>query len=221
MRNTNAMSLLSEYLQRVSNELVPYKHDIFVRDKLEFIFENLSCNPSAISYLEQYPQFICWSEFSKNPAGIKLLKENHSRIDLKSVWQNPNVFELFQLQSLSSVEDQDSLKYLNLNTNPKVIEYLTKNPHLINWRSLSSNPRALELLLANQDKIDWWDLSGNPNAMHLLEQNQDKICWHQLLRNPNAIHLLKQNPDKIYWNRLSKNPNAMDLLKQNLHLTTM
>ncbi len=169
---------------------------------------SLSCNPNAISILEDNPDKIDWEHLSRNPNAIPILEKNLDRIDWFNLSGNQNAIYILE-------RNIDEIDWDLLSGNPNAIELLEKNSDKINWYNLSSNPNAISLLEKNLDKIDWKRLSSNINAIPILEKNLDRIDWRILSRNPNAISLLEKNFDKINWFWLSENPNAIGLLEKN------
>ena len=124
-----------------------------------------------------------------------------------------------------------------LSKNYYVIDYLKKNPALIDYKGLSENrnPKAIKLLReeiarakkeGRPDRIVWRELSKNQYAMDLLNENDTKIDWETFCGNPHpdTISILKRkiNEDPynkeryLYWSSLSSNTSdqAIEYLKE-------
>jgi ribosomal protein L24E len=163
-------------------------------------WENLSQNPSAIEFLEEYPFNELWS-VQEPPYDPQQDDPDYAG----------NVY-------FETVVPDYQIDWTLMSQNAKGLQLLQKNPEKIIWDSFSNNTdkHAIEVLRENPDKINWYWLSQNPEAMDVLESNPDKIIWPQLSKNRNAIPLLEANPDKIDWTYLSANPNAIELLESNI-----
>ncbi len=141
-------------------------------DKLDWC--QLSRNPAAMRLLEANPTKICWPSLSRNPAAMHLLIANMDKID---------------------------------------------------WQMLSMNPAAIELLEANMDKINWHTLAMNPNGLHLFEMmpNIDYELYGEYLCNPHAaafieanIDLIKEKHSKKVFRYVGSNPAVAHLLETKL-----
>jgi len=182
--NEGAISLIDKLLFRDRLDFLEI-NKTFQKIKLIDIMENhnnirlwdcLSCNPAAISFLEANLHNVNWDYFSGNKAAMHLLNKNLNKIN-----------------------------WTFLSKNPAAIFLLEKYPYNIDWTFLSMNPAAIHLLEKNLNKIDWSCLSLNPAAIHLLEKNLNKIDWSNLCLNPSAMKLLEENQEKIDWSILSGN----------------
>jgi hypothetical protein len=136
--------------------------------------------------------------------------------------------------------DESQLVNIGLCLNPNAIDYLIRNPHLIDYDFLSYNKNAYELLMVYPYKIcegpislnthkkvidivkthknPYWNyICQNSSLIELIKQNPDKIQWDALSRNPAAVSILKENPDKISWSDLCINTSleAIELIKEN------
>jgi len=60
----------------------------------------LSSNPSAIDFLKEHPNRICWDDLSSNPNAIDLLENNIDKINWNSLSSNPNAMHLLHLFSI-------------------------------------------------------------------------------------------------------------------------
>ena len=65
---------------------------------------------------------------------------------------NKPIYKLIDWIEKFSINDHYCQDYISIN--PNAIDYLKKNPHLINWITLSSNSNAIEILENNLDEID-------------------------------------------------------------------
>jgi hypothetical protein len=110
---------------------------------------------------------------------------------------------------------------LAMNPNPKLVNYLKRNPAMIDWKVLSANPNAIDLFV-----YDYGISEYHPSGL---------IDWQQICLNPHpeAIRLIKErhrmNMEKynkgkridpyciLHWQNLSKNtnPDAIAFLKEN------
>ena len=121
-------------------------HDLSERPRDSFLYflindvnkDILSQNPSAVPFLEKYPEYIVWCKLSLNKNAISLLEQNLDKID-----------------------------WTNLSSNENALPLLAKHLDKIDWTILSSNENAISLLEQNLDKIDWIKLSSNKKALPL------------------------------------------------------
>lgn len=110
---------------------------------------------------------------------------------------------------------------LAMNPNPKLVDYLKRNPAMVDWKVLSANPVAIDLFV-----YDYGITEYHPSGL---------IDWQQICLNPHpeAIRLIKErhrmNMEKynngkrihpyciLHWQNLSKNtnPDAIAFLKEN------
>jgi hypothetical protein len=110
------------------------------------------------------------------------------------------------------------------NKNPKMIEYLLKNPDKINWEYFSANPSesAVDYALNNIDKIDFDFFSANTNTkavQYMIDNpanirdsfsaNNNDLAVTYLLSNKNKINILFFNTNT--------NDRAVSYLLQNPH----
>jgi hypothetical protein len=121
---------------------------------------------------------------------------------------NPKAFD-FIMENIDYIEsltrrNNEMLFYLNLCNNPKTIDFLIKNQHLINWTILSENPSAMNLLLKNPLKIDHKGLCANNHieAIKIILSifkkegfNSDKINYFKLFSNDSLemVYFLNEN----------------------------
>ncbi len=166
-------------------------------------WENLSNNPSAIDFLRENPENLCWwfQELPYEP--------------------NENDYDFVSQYTLDE-SNEDRINWGFLSNNPKAIKLLKENPENIDWSWLSSNTskKAIQLLRENPENIDWYWASQNPKAIELIEENLDKVDWRQLSKNPKAIHLFEidnTNIIEVDWCYMSANPKAIDILEQYRH----
>lgn len=105
---------------------------------------------------------------------------------------------------------------------------LIENSNFQNYdcSKLSSNINAIEFLERNPKMIDWFYMSKNENAI-LTNQNIDKICRSTVCCNKNAIEIIikimNEYPNELNFEFLSINthPDAIQLLEQNLFYKRM
>lgn len=209
---------------------------MFLTDKIEmmslaqfnFIFKANIYN--HMDLFDKDINSIQWTYLSRNPAAIKKLEANQSKVRYRNLAKNSRAVNLWSRLVLGSdyfnhghdhfdfkmVKEGLGLKHIS--QNPAAIDLVSNSPEIIDWYYLSRNPAAIKLLKQNPDKIHWDMLSVNSAAVKMLIKNPEKINWKWLSMNPakEAIELLKQNPEKISWTELSMNPAAMELLEQNL-----
>ena len=187
-------------------------------------WKNLSQNPAAIEFIEEYPFNELWfvqqppydpyeddPDYEGNRYFETVVPDYLIDWDLLAQNSNPKAIDLLQANSEKFMWD-----WLSSNTSERAIDFLRQHPDKINWPLLCQNPGAIDLIESNYDKIIWPELSKNEKAIHLLEANFDNIDWPYLSANPNAIHLLEINHDKIDWRWLCKNPNAGRLFETNI-----
>ena len=120
-------------------------------------------------------------------------------------------------------------EWLAMNPNPKLIEYLKRNPAMIDWKALSANPSAIDLFIYDygiselhpSHYIHWGQMCLNPHpeAIRLIKErhkmNMEKynngkridpafiLHWQNLSKNtnPDAIAFLKENPKNVCFYR--------------------
>ena len=110
---------------------------------------------------------------------------------------------------------------LAMNPNPKLINYLKRNPAMIDWKALSANPNAIDLFIYDygiselhpSHYIDWSQMCLNPHPQAL-----------RLIKERHSMNMEKYNKGKridpaciLHWQNLSKNTNpaAIAFLKEN------
>ena len=147
------------------NEVVYKLRDWIDKDKINWT--GISININAKNLIEANIDKINWYNFC--------IRKDYFSFKLICKYKNITVENLF-----------------NLSANPFAIEYLIKNPKLINWFYLcrNNNPRILEILEKNQDKIDKNQISQNTNddiLKFLLYKHPDKISKYFLSLNRNDI----------------------------------
>jgi hypothetical protein len=160
-------------------------------------YKSLSSNthPSAIEFLGDHTDLICWYSFSSNPAAIDVLEKNLDKIR----WEQ-----------------------FNCNPTAKAIEILRANPERINWDLLSKNPAAVELLAANRDKVNLESLFENSAAIRLIKKMRPKRLSANLVyalsgnHSMEAMRILKANFGKLRnrFDLLVQNPFAADLIME-------
>ena len=182
-------------------------------------WENLSQNPAAIEFLEEYPFNELWS-VQEPPYDPQQDDPDYAgNVYFETVFPDYKIDWLFMSQNANGVkllkENPEKIMWdwFSNNNDKQAIALLRENPDNINWYWASQNPEAIDLLKSNPDKIVWPQLSKNPNAIEILKANLEKIDWTYLSANPNAIELLEDNLDKIDWRWLCKNTNASYLLE--------
>ena len=212
--------------------------------EINYYWLSSNTNPIAIELLKEEMKVnpdvrINWSELSKNPKAMKILKANRVKIEWGHLSLNtdPKAMKLLEeeikvnpihikFESLAANETPEAMKLIEDNL-------LIENPiYSINWNRfweiLSRNSKAVKILRANRGKIDWCSLCGNKSteAIKLLEEKMetepDIINWNILSGNPNqrAFAILEANPKKINWPRLSSNthPKAIELLEKRMEV---
>ncbi len=165
----------------------------------------INSSSEAIEFLKKNPdkiyfEYLC---INSNPAIIELLKGNESKINWSALSSNSGAIELLKA-------NQSKIHWSNLSSNASIFEYKDGNMELLDWipkekiksRLLSTNKNGVEFLLKNPEIIDYYHLSSNPSAVSFLKENPDKIVWEGLAFNPNseAIEIFK----KYYRNLISK-----------------
>lgn len=163
---------------------------------IDYVALSSNTHPSAVEFLGDHPDLICWFAFSSNPAAIDILARN-----------------------------PDMIRWNQFNSNPtaKAVEILKANPERINWDILSKNPAAVELLAANRDKIVLESLFQNPAAMWLIKKMRPKRLNSKLVyalsgnHSAEAIRILRANFGKLKnrFDLLVENPFAADLIMEN------
>lgn len=179
--------------------------------------ELITCNPYAIKFLEQHPEFIRPSALHRNDSeeALRLRK----LLGVPDYEQHLGYVKTKNLDTYLQDACANCINFRTLSSNPHAFPFLRKHLDKVNWASLSLNPEALDLLEYYQDNnISFLYLScnTNPRAMAILRNNMDQISWEYLSENPcdAAIDLLEENPDCIWYEGLAKNtnPRAIDLL---------
>lgn len=183
-------------------------------DEINWHFLSENSHPAAIELMLANPGKADWGAASDNPNAWPYLRDHPSEIDFNGIAMNTNkdAFELI-IQAMSTFTCDPRM--LSSNSNPAVVDWLTKNPDYIYWDELSQNEAARELVCANPDEIDWYSINQNEShwAMELLEKNPDN--YHSILaRNPFGFDLLMKyaalstSPVEsfISWIYLSQNP---------------
>lgn len=141
---------------------------------------------------------------------------------------------------LRSWIDPTRLDKISLSQNPKSIDYLKENPHLIDWRYIYGNQNAFDIFepafknpgyppfpldhhsryIVEQQPayyVNWehFSLNTSPCAVPLFKKNRDKLNWFQLSQNNGAIELLNEPNAPLDWIKLSFNSAAFVLLNAN------
>lgn len=226
--NTSAIGLLTQKAR--DGILTP---EIMSDEAFRF---NISSNPNAIPFLQQYPQCIHWNAIWSNPSiffnnqdlpkNVALATRKSPKLkrttprDIERVigeFLKATFVDFVQTPFQNGTQVID-YEYLSMNPNPKAIEILKKHPENIVWPSLCSN-ESLEAIAMLETRTR---AQGNPRGVLYLPN---------LCSNPYAVHLLApfveeqglggimgRNPignigniDKV---ALSKNPAAIHLLEQ-------
>lgn len=211
--------------------------------KINYFWISYNTNPIAMGLLAEEMKVnpdihVYWSELSKNPKAIKILKANRNLINwgLLSQNTNPKAMKLIEeeikvnpthinFESLAENETPEAMKLIEDNLLIKNSIYNNINWNRF-WEILSRNSKAVKILRANRKKIDWCGLCGNQSteAIKLLEEEMatkpDVVNWIILSGNPNqrAFAMLEANPKKINMRRLSgnTNPKAIELLEKRM-----
>lgn len=211
--------------------------------KINYFWISYNTNPIAMGLLAEEMKVnpdihVYWSELSKNPKAIKILKANRNLINwgLLSQNTNPKAMKLIEeeikvnpthikFESLAENETPEAMKLIedNLLIENSIYNNINWNRF---WEILSRNSKAVKILRANRKKIDWCGLCGNQSteAIKLLEEEMatkpDVVNWIILSGNPNqrAFAMLEANPKKINMRRLSgnTNPKAIELLEKRM-----
>lgn len=223
IKNNKTNELIKFYSKKLKtkgyDENFDYNSDIidFSKRLYESNYLNwseLSKNPNAISILKKYNNNINYFELCKNNNGLDIIKENFNKINTNVGWQA-------------------------LSTNLNAIELLKNNKENIYWNELSENSNAIELIISKikeekykkkkkkyssfKDNICYDSLSKNKNINKIIELypeiiSDDKVDFISLSSNSNAINILKNNSNNINLAFLCKNTNLMhfkDLLEEN------
>ena len=227
------------YLDRlVKNENALY-YLLVNNIKINYFWISYNTNPIAMGLLEEEMKVnpdihVYWSELSRNPKAIKILKANRNLISwgILSENTNPKAMKLIEeeikvnpthikFESLAENETPEAMKLIEDNLLIENSIYTTNWNRF--WEILSRNSKAVKILKANREKIDWCSLCGNQSteAIKLLEEEMatkpDVVNWIILSGNPNqrAFAMLEANPTKINMRRLSgnTNPKAIELLE--------
>jgi hypothetical protein len=112
---------------------------------------------------------------------------------------------------------------MTLSRNPYAIDFLKKNPHLIDWNSLCLNSAAISFLKENRERINWTYLKFNKNGKELYDVNKNSYnttyeYYYENIYNDNYFRKIMKgeiNPEDIDFSFISTNPNAIDFLKDN------
>ena len=80
---------------------------------------DLSANPAAIQLLKEYPNQICWTYLSRNPApeAIEILEQNLDKIVWDNLCRNPS----FEAMSILEA-NQDKINWMFLSMNPFIFK---------------------------------------------------------------------------------------------------
>lgn len=194
-----------------NSDIIDFSKKLYESNYLNW--SELSKNPNAISILKKYNNNINYFELCKNNNGLDIIKENFNKINTDVGWQA-------------------------LSTNLNAIELLINNKEKIYWNVVSENSNAIELILNKlkeekykkkkkyssfKDNICYDSLSKNKNINKIIELypdiiSDDKVDFISLSSNSNAINILKNNSNNINLAFLCKNTNLMhfkDLLEEN------
>lgn len=68
---------------------------------------------------------------------------------------NKPIWNLRNWINKDMITKENVIIHYYLSRNEKAVDFLERNPELINWNGLSLNPNAIKLLEENTDKIDW------------------------------------------------------------------
>lgn len=215
--------------------------------KINYFLISYNTNPIAMGLLAEEMKVnpdihVYWSELSKNPKAIKILKANRGKKKISwghlSQNTNPKAMKLIEeeikvnpthinFESLAENETPEAMKLIEDNLLIKNSIYNNINWNRF-WEILSRNSKAVKILKANREKIDWCSLCGNQSteAIKLLEEKMetepDIVNWIILSGNPNqrAFAMLEANPKKINMRRLSgnTNPKAIELLEKRMEV---
>lgn len=177
--NENAVHLLKRHPEKIYWKMLcentsPEAIRMLEENPDRISWSKLYSNPAAMHLLEAKmkddPSSINWEELSGNPhpKAIEILEKNPDAIYLPYLCCNTNAIHLIErykddiIYYSRNEPDEDLLCYLSANDGPGIIEFLEKNPEMINWGGLSKNPNAIHLLEKNQDKINYRFFSKNP-----------------------------------------------------------
>lgn len=172
----------SKFSENINDLAVQY----LINNPAKIYWEGFSRNPNslAVRYMLTSTHIINYRCFSENT--------NQTAVDLLLMNKNKICWELFTKNSNDSAVDMilqyiDShpiyvglrdllpVKYHNLsiNTNPRVVQFLIKNPKYINWSKFVKNtsPKAVEFMVRpeNTFKINWNLFSSNPSIFREIE----------------------------------------------------
>ena len=99
-------------------------------DKIDWSSMSKNPNPSAVNFLEQNIDNVCWYNLSQNPNAICILEKNIDKINWKQISMNPSALRI---------------NWFKLSGNSSAIHILEKNMDKICWHILSGNPSIFEL----------------------------------------------------------------------------
>lgn len=207
-----------DYKELSKNLCVNHIYDILERhlDKLDW--DELSRNPTAVSFLKKNKDNINWAYacMNKSKEMIEFLFENKEKINWVFLSGNPSA--VYKLK-----DNLNKVDLMLLNTNTNAIELLEEKPELIDWTSLCDNrsEKAMKLIEKNinHPDISFELLSCNPFAINILLMNPEKIDWGMATENENIGELFKVFPEKIklYLKSCLKYPSVLPFLKDYLH----
>ena len=147
---------------------------------------------------------------SKNPNELfELINKKKNRsvrfsdlpLDIKNIIGNEYDKIVYPYKLIEWIEeDKLDWKYLSRNESPGAIQYLQKNPHLINWEELSRNKStdAINFLSQHNENIKWVALESNdnPRVKALFDKYKISIGEDQLYLKHNVVDLIKDKDIK-------------------------
>ena len=153
-------------------------------------------------------------------------KKRSLRMDILTLWQNPNGIDMcLEINLPMSWSD------LSANSNPWAIARLLQHPDKIDWEYGVTNH---SLPINKSTYIFHWVRACSPNGGETYEQYKINqllrerstplkldtramtvdlnIDWRQLSRSdhPDALQLLENNPEKIVWSEFLANPGIFE-----------
>ena len=179
------------------------------QDKINWL--KLSKNPNAINLIKQNLDKCDWHYLSYNPNAIDILNDNKNKIDWDFLSGNPNGFDLI-LSNINEFNETEGLANTNpkiFNLAMKLYSHNDNNYPIegYDWWILSKNPLVIDLITNNQRLINWKNISNNISIFTL--------DYKQMMLNfePFYLDIIKEvmRPDRMEKNRNLYNYDEEDM----------
>ena len=172
-----------------------------------------------------------WSNLSKNPGAVQIIKTYPYKMKLCDLALNPSpeIFEII-VNNIHFLEGDDWAS-LSKSPFPEAFQLLKNNAHHLTercWEKLSINPspQAVQVLRENAHLLNekcWYSLSDSkvlPEVIQLLRENPEKVdfCGVSEHESPEIIQLYRENIESdIDWGCVASIPYAAELCMENIN----